>query len=170
VEAWGNVQICNYQESDDRLKISGNARIVYIPKTIKEFMDFYGTRYDIDSEKATFFKAVHKRNGQYFSSFDPSFEYIIGETISNSCDPNVDDDCSFGIHIAHKDWALSFGSDWSDLAILEVETAVSGIVLPKHSNGKVRTPEVKVIREVPLSECGLYGKILAKKMEAKKHD
>lgn len=34
------------------------------------------------------------------------------------------------------------------------------ILLPNCSNGKMRVPEAEVIREVPLEDCGLYGKIL----------
>ena len=45
-------------------------------------------------------------------------------------------------------------------------TLIKG-VLTMHSirvvNGKVRTSEAKVIREVPLEECGLFGKILARR-------
>ena len=83
--------------------------------------------------------------------------------VSEKCDPDVSDDCSYGIHISHMNWALNFGRQWEDLAIIEVETKISNIVLPTRSEGKVRTSEVKVLREVPLQECGVFGKILAKR-------
>lgn len=42
---------------------------------------------------------------------------------------------------------------------------MSNIVLPTRSEGKVRTSEVKVLREVPLQECGVFGKILSKRRD-----
>ena len=72
--------------------------------------------------------------------------------------------CSSGIHIAHLNWALNFGSDFlDDMTIIEVETKIKDIVVPINTDGKVRTSEVKVLREVPLSECGLYGQMLEKR-------
>ena len=65
--------------------------------------------------------------------------------------------------MAHLNWALNYGADWDNLAILEVETRLSDIVLPDDSDGKVRTSQVKVLREVPLEECGTYGKSLQSK-------
>ena len=77
-------------------------------------------------------------------------------------DSNVKEDCSYGIHISTLNWALNFGKNWNNLAILEVKTKISDIVLPEGSDGKVRTSKVKVIREVPLEEYGVDGKILIK--------
>lgn len=79
------------------------------------------------------------------------------------CDPDVTDACSNGIHISHLNWALNFGRSWADMAIIEVETKIDDIVLPEGSDGKVRTSCVKVLREVPLEECGVFGKILTKR-------
>ena len=166
VEAWensrvvarGNVQVLDCL-NDGKIEINGNARIVHNPKTIREFMDFYGIKHD--KKKAIFYKAVHKRENFYFSDHDHSFLYNIGRKIKVKCDIDTDLDCSFGIHISHLDWALKYGRDWHDLAILEVETDIDKIVLPKNSDGKVRTSEITVLREVPLGECGLYGQILA---------
>lgn len=81
---------------------------------------------------------------------------------------NINKDCSFGIHISHLNWALNYGANWNDLAILEVETDIDKIVLPKNSDGKARTSEIKVLREIPIEECGLYGEILAKRKKNKK--
>ena len=160
VKAWGNVQVldCLY---GGKIEINGNARIVHNPKTIREFMDFYGIKHN--KKKAVFYKAVHKKDNRYFSDYDHSFLYNIGRKIEVKCDINTDFGCSFGIHISHLNWALNYGKAWHDLAILEVETDIEKIVLPKNSNGKVRTSKITVLREVPLEECGLYGKILAKK-------
>ena len=80
---------------------------------------------------------------------------------SLAADPNVV--CGHGIHISYKEWALDYGKNWNDLAILEVEADISSIIVPLNGSGKVRTDKVLVLREVPLEECGLLGKIMAKK-------
>ena len=162
VEASGNTQVVNCQISNGRIEISGNARIVFMPKTIAEFMSFYGIKHD--KNKAVFFKAVHRFEEGYVSDYDQTFKYQIGEIIHENCDPDIGEDCSYGIHIAHLTWCLDFGRDWSNLAIIAVETDISKIVLPINTNGKVRTSEIKVLHEVPLETCGIFGKILAKRL------
>ena len=146
-----------------KIKISGNARIVYMPKNIFEFMDWYGIKHT--KTKAIFYKAVHKgpEEGYYISNYDEDFIYEVGKFATNKCDPDTSESCGYGLHISHLNWALNFGSDWDNLAILEVETKIDDIVLPEETDGKVRTSKLKVIREVPLEECGPYGKILAKR-------
>lgn len=42
--------------------------------------------------------------------------------------------------MAHMAWVLDYGRDWPDLAILEVEAALDGVVVPKGGSGKVRAP------------------------------
>ncbi len=159
-DGYGNSQIVN--QTNGKISVFGNARIVFMPKTIYEFMDFFGIKHD--KKKAIFYKAVHKdKNGVYFSDYNNNFIYKIGEVVEEECDPDVKEGCSNGIHVSTQNWALEFGKDWDDLAILELETDIDKIVLPKNSDGKVRTSEAKVLREVPLEECGLYGKILAKR-------
>ena len=160
VVASSNVQVVDYLQGS-KIKISGNARIVYLPKGIFDFMDFYGIKHT--KTTATFYKAVHKDGDKYFSSHNNNFFYELGKTISNAIETNTDRDCGEGLHICHLNWALDFGRGWEDLAILEVKTKVEDIVLPKNSNGKVRTSKLTVLREVPLEECGLYGKMLAKR-------
>ena len=162
VVAGGNTQVVSQRYFRGRIKLSGNARTVYMPDNIEEFMNFYGIKHT--KTKATFYKAVNKyEDGSYHSNWDSDFIYEIGKKKKENCDANVDEDCSSGIHISHLNWALDYSRNWNNLAILEVETKISDIVLPKNTDGKVRTSEVKVIREVPLEECGLYGKILAKR-------
>lgn len=78
-------------------------------------------------------------------------------------DKDVSNDCGTGIHISTLNWALNFGEGWDDLTIIKVETKIKDIVLPQNTDGKVRTSEVKVLEEVPLESCGVYGKILAKR-------
>ena len=161
VEAWGNAQITDML-SGSRIKITGNARIIYMPKSIEEYCDFYGIKHN--KNKGSFFKCVHKRNGKYISDYNNSFEYIIGQKIiPDSFDDEKEETCGHGIHIANMAWALDYGRNWNDLAILEIEAEYDNIVVPKFSNGKIRCKEAIVIREVPLEECGLFGKILAKR-------
>ena len=169
VEAWenssvvarGNSQIVDLLQGA-KIKISGNARVVFMPKTIFDFMDFYGIRHT--KTFATFYKAVHKSGkGLYRSDYTKSFVYQIGDTLRVDCNSDVTNECGSGLHLAHLDWALNYGSEWNDLAILEVKTKIADIVLPIASTGKVRTSKLKVIREVPLEECGVYGKILSKR-------
>ena len=149
-----------------RIEITGNARIVYMPKTIEEYCAFYGIEHN--KRKGKFFKAVRKTDDKYFSDRDSDFEYVIGnKVVADGLDTDVTEDCGQGIHIAHKSWCLDYGRSWKDLAILEVEADLSSIILPNGCPGKVRCKEVKVLREVPLEECGVYGKILAKGRKSK---
>ena len=133
-----------------------------MPKTIEEFIDFYGIKRK-ENNKAIFYKAVRKNENIYYSDWNNNFTYKIGEIKTEICDQDILEECSYGIHISYLDWALSYGSGFENLAILEVETEINKIVLPKFSDGKVRTSEIKVLREVPLSECGAYGKIIEKR-------
>ena len=162
VEARENVQVVDRLHGG-RIEITGNARIVYMPKTIEEYCSFYGI--DHDKKKGKFFKCVHRsENGAYVSDNDSSFLYVIGEKAkADYLDTDVSEDCGHGIHVAYLQWALDYGRNWSDLAILEVEAELDSMILPEGCPGKVRCAEVKVLREVPLEECGLYGKILAKR-------
>lgn len=146
-----------------RIEITGNARKVYMPKTIDEYCTFYGIEHT--KKKGKFFKAVHKSDEKYFSDKDSDFEYIIGKKArADRLDDDVREDCGHGIHISYLGWCLDYGKEWKDLAIIEVEADLDGIIIPNSCPGKVRCLEVKVIREIPLGECGLYGKMIAKRL------
>lgn len=56
-----------------------------------------------------------------------------------------------------------YGRGWGDIALLELEADADEIVVPLYETGKVRAPKALVIREVPLEEAGIMGKILAKR-------
>ncbi len=164
VVAQGNAQVVDRLRGG-RIEITGNARIVYMPKTIAEYCDFYGIEHNKKSGK--FFKCVHKKDGSYFSDHDSDFTYEIGAKVTaDYLDKDTNEDCGHGIHISHLAWVLDYGKEWSDLAILEVEANLKGIILPEGCPGKVRCAEVTVLREVPLEECGLYGKILAQRRKS----
>ena len=161
VVARGNSQI-NQKSDASKINASSNARVVHDPHTIDEYVDFYGI--ENSNGKAKLFKAVRKHDGVYRSDWDANFVYTIGESVAADgfcADPN--ENCGRGIHMAYLDWCLEYGNCWTDLAILEVEADMSTVVVPKCGSGKVRAPSCKVIREVPLEECGLYGKVLAKR-------
>jgi len=164
VVARENTQVVDRQ-IDGKIKISGNSRIVYMPKNINDFIDFYGIQHT--KTTAIFYKAVRKNSdGIYYADYDNDFTYEIGKYKEEKCDPDIEEDCSYGINISHLNWALNFGGGWNNLAIIEVKTKISDIVMPTNTDGKVRTSKVKVLREVPLEECGIYGKILAKRRQA----
>jgi hypothetical protein len=158
VVAWGNVQVAKRSDCAT-IKTAGNARIVYNPRNVEDYMNFY----DIKHTKTTalLYKAVHKKGDKYISDYNRNFEYVIGEKVKSILFDNcVDNECGQGIHVSHLNWAMDFGNMWNDLAIIELKVKIKDILLPNCSNGKVRVPEAEVIREVPLEECGLYGKIL----------
>ena len=163
VEAKGNVQVVDRLTSG-AIWLSSNARKVCMPKTIEEYLNFYDI--ETDGKTAILYKAVHKQEGEYVSDYDTTFKYIIGGLITEpNCNTDVDENCGKSIHVSHLNWALDYGRGWSDLAILALEVEIKDIIMPINSDGKVRVPKAKVIREVPLSECGLYGKILERKIK-----
>ena len=160
-EASGNAQIMDVCRSG-RASISGNARVVYLPQSFEEFISHYGIKGD---GEITLYKAVHKHNEQYFSDYDDEFEYRIGEIAvpDNGFDDDAHEKCGAGINMAPLHWCLDYGRKWSDLAILEMTALREDVVVPMNTDGKVRACKAKVVREVPFSECGIYGEILAKR-------
>ncbi len=163
VVAAGNSQICDCTYSHN-ITTSANSRIVYNPRNIDEYCEHH----QIERTETTvkLYKAVHKREGRYLSDNDNGFEYVIGGVaIADRLDTSPTEDCGHGIHMAHKAWCVDYGRDWKDLAIIEVEAEANGIIVPVPGCGKVRAAQVKVLREIPLEECGLLGKMLAKKMK-----
>ena len=160
-ELWGNAQIVDVCRSG-RASVSGNARVVYLPQSLEEFISHYGIKGD---GEITLYKAVHKNNEKYFSDFDNGFEYRIGEIAvpDNGFDDDVHENCGAGINMAPLHWCLDYGREWDDLAILEMTALREDVVVPMNTAGKVRARKAKVVREVPLSECGIYGEILAKR-------
>ena len=171
VEAWGNssVDLCGFSQARimDRYvahKTAQKARVILPFETVEDFCEYYGIKISgRKNKKVTMYKAVHKKDEKYCSDYKNSFEYKIGKV---SIEKNINTDsyegCGAGLHISTMQFALDYGKHWDDLAILEVEANVEDIVVCKFSDGKIRTSKLKVIREVPLEECGLYGKILSK--------
>jgi hypothetical protein len=162
VEAQANVQIVKYSNLA-KLQISGNARIVNgYPQNIEEYLDLHGIAHK--DGIATLYKAVRPDLCSFHSG--PRVQYVIGETVRQDCDPDVSRNCSVGLHVSHLAWALDFGrsaTDGKPFRVIEIAVPISAIVLPSECDGKARTPELTVLREVPAEEWGLYGRILAKR-------
>ena len=168
VEAWENSSVVargNSQVVDavrkGNIKTSGNARVVYNPANIDEYIEFHGL--DTTADTVKLYKAVHLVDGEYCADWC-DFIYKIGDmAVPNGFCEDPLNNCGAGIHLANMDWALRYGQNWADLAILELECDKADVLIPLYSDGKVRARKAKVIREVPLEECGLFGKIIAKR-------
>lgn len=162
VVAWGNSQIVDVERRGN-VKTSGNARVVYNPDNITAWAD--GNDIPIIGGKIKLYKAVHKRDTKYMSDWDESFFYEIGEmAVANGFAVEPEEDCGQGIHMATASWACAYAQNWDDIALLELEADAAEIVVPLYEPGKVRAPKAKVLREVPLEEAGLLGKIIAKRL------
>ena len=164
VIAWGNVAVWLYSDTATVLlfvfsvcwklakgkviKKSKHATIIE-PK-FKPIFSEYQQLYPVEKKgkKVLLYKAVHKKDGRYFSDNTKDFEYSIGEVKEHECAPKEDSSCATGLHIAHRSWAYSFGFSWSDRALLECEVDPKDIVVSADCDGKVRTKRLKVLREV----------------------
>ena len=163
VVAWGNSQVVDAHRRGN-IKVSGNARIVYNPDNITDWASANGIT--ITDGKIRLYKAVHKRDGKYVADWDDNFAYTIGAVAeANGFTANPAEDCGQGIHMATLGWSAAYGRGWGDIALLELEADADEIVVPLYETGKVRAPKALVIREVPLEEAGIMGKILAKRRE-----
>ena len=162
VEAWGNSQIVDVERRGN-VKVSGNARVVYNPDNITAWAE--GNDIPIIDGKIKLHKAVHKRDTEYVSDWDRDFFYEIGEmAVAAGFTTDPEEDCGQGIHMATASWACAYAQSWDDIALLELEADAAEIVVPLYETGKVRAPKAKVLREVPLEEAGLLGKMIAKRL------
>ena len=166
VVAWGNSQIVDAVRRGN-VKVSGNARVVYNPDNITAWAE--GNDIPIIDGKIKLYKAVHKRDTEYVSDWDRDFFYEIGEmAVANGFTVEPEEDCGEGIHMATASWACAYAQSWADIALLELEVDAAEIVVPLYETGKVRAPKAKVLREVPLEEAGLLGKMIAKRLGGKR--
>ena len=161
VVACGNSQVVDAHRRGN-IKVFGNARIVYNPDNITDWASANGIT--ITDGKIRLYKAVHKRDGKYVADWDNDFIYTIGAVAeANGFTADPTEDCGRGIHMATLEWSAVYGQGWGDIALLELEADADEIVVPLYETGKVRAPKALVIREVPLKEAGIMGKILAKR-------
>jgi hypothetical protein len=112
-----------------------------------------------------YYKAVRKVKGKYISNHDGKTEYKLGEVLSMKTDQNPDNVAVEGIHVASLGFAQNFGNYWPDVAILELEVNIHDVVVP-NALDQVRASKVRVIREVPFSEMGVWGETHARKASA----
>ena len=162
VVARGNSQIVDAERCGN-VKTSGNARVVYNPDNIADWAE--GNDIPIVDGKIKLCKAVHKRNTVYVSDWDRDFFYEIGEmAVANGFTVEPEEGCGQGIHMATASWACAYAQNWDDIALLELEADAAEIVVPLYEPGKVRALKAKVLREVPLEEAGLLGKVIAKRL------
>nr|DAO72697.1 MAG TPA: hypothetical protein [Caudoviricetes sp.] len=170
VVAWGNSSVVARDNSQivdavrrGNVKVSGNARVVYNPDNITAWAE--GNDIPIIDGKIKLYKAVHKRDTEYVSDWDRDFFYEIGEmAVANGFTVEPEEDCGQGIHMATASWACAYAQSWDDIALLELEVDAAEIVVPLYETGKVRAPKAKVLREVPLEEAGLLGKMIARRL------
>ena len=155
INAYGNA-IIKYRKSEKNVKItlSGKgASCIEIPDFEPNFESFKNN-YPVETKgkNAILYKAVHKKDGKYFSDYDNNIEYAVGDEKISECSKDTTNSCGVGLHVSFRGWAVSFGADWSDMAILECEVPIKDIVVSKDCDGKVRTSKLKVLREVPKEE------------------
>jgi len=132
------------------LTLSKNSQLILVADFEATF-ESYQERYPVEVVDgiAVLYKAVHKReDGVFFSDYDKKFTYAIGEKKTHECSASTEQSCSVGLHVSHEDWVLNFGRDWSDLAILECHVPIDKIVVSKDCDGKIRTSELTVVREI----------------------
>ncbi len=136
------------------------ARVILPFQGIGDYVEYFGI--EERDGKLVLYKSVHSEgNGAYHSDHNHYFKYRVGETSTEEkIDMDIQEDCGRGIHVSHMSWALNFGRSWPDLAIIECEVSKDKCVAHEFTDGKIRTSAVKVIREVPREEWGIYGKII----------
>ena len=123
----------------------------YDEKILKLFLDMSGVSYDDYS--VNFYKAVHKKEDHYCASYDPLFIYEIGKTYEEDIDTDTSKSCGKGLHVGTPLFVAEYGRGWPDVAFLEVRVENNHLVIPdRYREGKFRTSQLTVLREVPASE------------------
>jgi hypothetical protein len=153
LKGYNIVKINKSNRKDVNLIMYKTSHLIIIPDFKPTWPD-YIKRFPVEirGKNAILYKAVHKKDGKYFSDYDKNIEYKIDEVKTHEINKSQEQSCSTGLHIADKTWARCYGSDWSDMALLECEVPINKIVVAKDCDGKVRTSQLKVIREVPKEE------------------
>lgn len=150
VTADGNSQIMNIGNSS-KIKLKANAREITAPLGIENLMAFYSIKND--GKTAIFYKAVHKHGNVYIDGDNPAIKYEIGQ------------DYDVATYIGHKSRCIEIGCEWNNLAVLETEVDINNVILPIMSLKNVYVSQFKILREIPLENCGILGKNLMKRKE-----
>jgi hypothetical protein len=150
IETFGQ-NIISRNKSEDKVKINASKdTVVFLLDEFNASFNAYKGFFPVKTKDnvAILYKAVKKIDGKYIAAHDGKFEYKIGEVATEKCDPSKERSCTYGLHVSHRMWALNFGKDWDNMALLECEVPIDKIVVAKDCDGKVRTSELKVIREI----------------------
>lgn len=141
-----------------KVHASGCATIMEPPETAEEYCDYFGV--EARDGSAILYKAVRD---DLSSFWDPDTRYTVGETMVSECDPSRERECSTGLHAAPKELALRFGMQrCENFRLLEVAVPLGKMVVPRRTEGKVRTSEMTVLREVPRDEWGIHAQLREK--------
>jgi hypothetical protein len=149
VEARGNssVELRGFSQASvfsDNVKVQlfDLGRFIKPNDNIQNFALYHGI--DIVDGFIILYKAVSK---DLASFYDEDFRYPLRGKVEHACDPSVLQECSYGLHVSTLDWAKEFGKGRADdFKILECQVPIEEIIVPKESNGKVRSSELTVIR------------------------
>lgn len=139
---------------------NSDARIIHLFETVEDYAGFYNVQQD--DESLIMYKAVHECDeNKFIGDNDDSVVYVIGEKAAKEADLYTEENCNAGLYVSTLDLAVCLGVYWDDLAIIECKVPKDKIVVPNFSEGGVRTSELTVIREVPLRDCGVRGRLFA---------
>lgn len=159
-----NIVQCRGYDNQDRSEADAQE----IGKVKKKYQAWFNRRptNGFEGEILTkYYKAVRKVKGKYISNYDKKTVYEIGQVLCVKTDKNPDNVAVEGIHVATLGFAQRYGEYWPDVAILELEVDIHDVVVP-NAKDQVRASKVKVVREVPFSELGEWGKRHAKMQAA----
>jgi hypothetical protein len=125
-----------------------NGIFMKLPKTKTKqwFLDNYPI--EQKGKGIILYKAVHKINDEYVSDYNQNFKYEIGKTYKHKNVSKQKGCCAEGLHLSHKYWAVKYGIYWNDYALLKCSTPLSKIVVCDDCDGKIRTSELTVLKEV----------------------
>ena len=161
LNGYAQARICS---DDVNYKTSGYARVILPFDGIDSYINYFSIK-EKAKDKIILYKAVHKDDhGVLTSYWDSEFEYEIGKTAHQAnINTDIGEACGVGLHVSTADFALCNYADKEGSVIIECEVPKDKTVVYRNSDGKIRTSELRVLREVPLEELGAYGKIVAKK-------
>ena len=147
----------NEVENVDNIILNESSQIIRFDNfKTRQDLDFYLKNFKVkkseDGKSLIMYKAVHKINGEYVSDYDKDFKYKIGNLYKEECSEQIDKSCDVGLHVSDLVFAINFGSNWENMAILEVIVPIETTVISKDCNGKIRTSELRVIREIEKEE------------------
>ena len=151
--------------SDDVNYTTNNfARVILPFDGIDSYINYFSIK-EKAKDKIILYKAVRKDDhGVLTSYWDSEFEYEIGKTAHQAnINTDIGEACGVGLHVSTADFVLRNYANREDFVIIECEVPKDKTVVYRFSDGKIRTSELRVLREVPLEELGAYGKIVAKK-------